>query len=104
MNEMEITERHDVNSYIDSVEHYSLDKSSVLNEDNNNGEQSDCEYDDEEFKPSINGRTASTSVHRKIAECLTRRSGLLDLSRQGLQTLPEEVLRLEHIEVGVRLS
>ena len=38
-------------------------------------------------------------VDKLIIECRIRRSVSLDLSKSELQTLPESVLQLEHIEV-----
>jgi hypothetical protein len=85
--------------YIDPAGQFSVDRLLVLNGESTNDDQNDCICDNDEFKDCSNGSVASSLVHRKIADCLTRRSVTLDLSRQSLQELPEEVLDLQHIQV-----
>jgi hypothetical protein len=98
MNDSGTAERDGIDSYSDSAGHYNVESLSELNGDSVNDDH-DFKCDDDDFPGSSNGVAASSIVHRKIADCLTRRSVLLDLSRQGLQSFPEEASDLQHIEV-----
>jgi len=109
MNDQSVSNEYSAYSDSESIRENGYELDSALNEnalkdyqhnDNDKLEDRDSGYD---ALSTVQPREDEflTHVDKLIIECRKLRSISLDISRNELQTLPEAVLHLEHVEVGL---